>query len=274
MNDYQHTQLGKESVYSDSYNPSLLCPISRVKARRNQSDIDKIPFQGVDLWTAYELSWLNTDGLPQIAIAEFLFPCTSDAIIESKSFKLYLNSYIQTQFASMQAVQQQLTDDLSVASGAEVEVIVYQVAEYQGIKPISEPQGRCIDHQQVSIDRYQPNPHLLQASADLMVDETLYSHLLKTNCPVTNQPDWASLYISYKGPKIHTEGLLKYIVSFRQYQDFHEQCVEQIFMDITKYCAPQQLTVYARYTRRGGLDINPFRSTHLKIPPFYRQVRQ
>lgn len=274
MSDYQETQLGKQTVYADCYDSSLLCPIPRVKARQAQSNSDSIAFKGFDLWTAYELSWLNADGLPRLAIAEFVFPCTSDSIIESKSFKLYLNSYIQTQFASMEAVQQQLIDDLSHAAGSDIEVILYEMAEYQGIKPIAEPQGRCIDHQQVVIDQYHPNPQLLQVKKGLDIEETLYSHLLKTNCPVTNQPDWASVYISYKGPKIATEGLLKYIVSYRQHQDFHEQCVEQIFMDITKYCQPEQLTVYARYTRRGGLDINPFRSSYMTVPPYFRQVRQ
>ena len=274
MADYQETQLGKETTYADCYDPSLLCPIPRVKARQTQSDADSHGFKGLDLWTAYELSWLNPDGLPQLAIAEFIFPRTSDSIIESKSFKLYLNSYIQTQFASMDVVQQQLTDDLSRAAGSVVEVILYEIAEYNGIKPIAEPQGYCIDNQQVVIDQYQPNTDLLAVDRDSQVEETLYSHLLKTNCPVTNQPDWASIYISYKGPKINAEGLLKYLVSFRQHQDFHEQCVEQIFMDIRKHCEPQQLTVYARYTRRGGLDINPFRSTHLTMPAYFRQVRQ
>jgi len=274
MTDYKHTELGKETIYADSYDPTLLCPIPRVKARGDQHDSDALPFYGVDLWTTYELSWLNPDGLPQIAIAEFLFPCSSDCIVESKSLKLYINSYIQTQFPSMQAVQERLVKDLSAVAGAEVDVTLYEIAEFNGLKPISEPQGQCIDSQPVTIDSYQPDPQLLQAEIGSIVEETLYSHLLKTNCPVTSQPDWASLYISYKGPKIDSQGLLKYIVSFRQHQDFHEQCVEQIFMDIKTFCAPQQLTVYARYTRRGGLDINPFRSSCLQMPPFYRQVRQ
>ena len=274
MADYQETQLGKETAYTDCYDPSLLCPIPRVKARQAQSVGAAVNFKGLDLWTAYELSWLNSNGLPQLAVAEFIIPCTSDSIIESKSFKLYLNSYIQTQFASMEAVQQQLIDDLSRAAGSSVEVILYDIAEYNGIKPIAEPQGFCIDNQPVVIEDYSPNTALLAIDRDRQVDETLYSHLLKTNCPVTNQPDWASIYISYKGPRIDAEGLLKYIVSFRQHQDFHEQCVEQIFMDIHKHCEPQELTVYARYTRRGGLDINPFRSTHLSMPAYFRQVRQ
>ena len=274
MADYQETQLGKETAYADCYDPSLLCPIARVKARQNQFGSTSVRFKGIDLWTAYELSWLNSNGLPQLAVAEFIIPCTSDSIIESKSFKLYLNSYIQTQFATMEAVQHQLTVDLSRAAGSTVEVILYQIAEYNGIKPIAEPQGFCIDNQPVVIEDYAPCANLLAIDRESQAEETLYSHLLKTNCPVTNQPDWASIYISYKGPKMDAEGLLKYIVSFRQHQDFHEQCVEKIFVDISNHCEPQQLTVYARYTRRGGLDINPFRSSHLSMPTYFRQVRQ
>jgi 7-cyano-7-deazaguanine reductase len=274
MSDYTFTELGKETRYSDSYDPSLLCPIPRLKARQSEYKAESLPFIGVDVWTAYELSWLNLDGLPQIAIVEFLVPCDSDAIVESKSFKLYLNSFIQTKFASMEAVQSTLTKDLSAATAAVVEVILYEVSEYQGIQPISEPQGLCIDRQSLVIDAYTPDSSLLQLEGDMVVNETLYSHLLKTNCPVTDQPDWASVYIFYKGIKIDQAGLLKYIVSYRQHQDFHEQCVEQIFTDIMSACSPTELSVYARYMRRGGLDINPFRSTHLDRPPLFRQVRQ
>lgn len=274
MTDYTFTELGKDTSYSDSYNPSLLCPIPRVKARQTTNESMALPFIGVDVWTAYELSWLNLDGLPQIAIVEFMVPCDSDSIVESKSFKLYLNSFIQTQFVSMEAVQAQLIKDLSAATGAEVEVVLYEIAEYQGVQPISEPQGLCIDRQPLVIDAYSPDSSLLALESDTEVNETLYSHLLKTNCPVTDQPDWASVYIFYKGPKIDRAGLLKYIVSYRQHQDFHEQCVEQIFLDIMASCAPTELSVYARYMRRGGLDINPFRSNHLSRPPLFRQVRQ
>jgi 7-cyano-7-deazaguanine reductase len=174
----------------------------------------------------------------------------------------------------MEAVQAQLIKDLSAATGAEVEVVLYEIAEYQGVQPISEPQGLCIDRQPLVIDAYSPDASLLALESDTEVNETLYSHLLKTNCPVTDQPDWASVYIFYKGPKIDRAGLLKYIVSYRQHQDFHEQCVEQIFLDIMASCAPNELSVYARYMRRGGLDINPFRSNHLSRPPLFRQVRQ
>ena len=273
MADYSDTGLGKDSAYSDQYDASLLYPIPRTKARGADASAI-LPFVGVDLWTAFEISWLNSHGLPQLAIGEFIFPCTSSAIVESKSFKLYLNSFIQTQFSSMEEVHKILTADLAAATGATVDVLLYDIAEYNGFKPISEPDGICIDNQPLAIDAYQPQPGFLSADSSLMVTETVYSHLLKTNCPVTDQPDWASVYISYTGPAIDRAGLLKYIVSFRQHQDFHEQCVEKIFTDIMQRCAPTELSVYARYMRRGGLDINPFRGTVQTIPPSYRQVRQ
>ena len=275
MTRYKQTQLGKQTHYADQYDPSLLCPIPRGEARPAESLSKGLPFKGVDLWTAYELSWLNADGLPQIVIAEFVVPCDSDFIIESKSFKLYLNSYSQTQFSSQEQVKEHLMADLSSAAGKDVDVTLYQISEFNGFKPIGEPQGICIDHESVSIDCYHPNPSLLQVDSAEIAEETLYSHLLKSNCPVTDQPDWGSVYISYKGPKIEPAGLLKYIVSYRQQQDFHELCVESIFADIMAYCAPEKLTVYGCYLRRGGLDINPFRSTCYTRPPTsYRQVRQ
>jgi len=273
MADYSDTGLGKDTGYSDQYDASLLFPIPRSKAR-GADNSGELPFVGVDLWTAFEISWLNLDGLPQLAIGEFIFPCTSSAIVESKSFKLYLNSFIQTQFGSMEEVSEILSADLSSVTDASVDVVLYEIAEYNGFKPISEPDGICIDQQSLAIDNYQPEPEFLSADTDSTVTEIVYSHLLKTNCPVTDQPDWASVYISYTGPAIDRAGLLKYIVSFRQHQDFHEQCVEKIFTDILQRCAPTELSVYARYMRRGGLDINPFRSTVQTMPPSYRQVRQ
>ena len=273
MADYSDTGLGKDTGYSDQYDASLLFPIPRSKARGSDNS-GELPFVGVDLWTAFEISWLNLDGLPQLAIGEFLFPCTSSAIVESKSFKLYLNSFIQTQFTSMDQVTEALVADLSGATESDVDVVLYDISAYNGFKPISEPDGFCIDNQSLAIDTYQPEPKFLSAGNSGSVSETLYSHLLKTNCPVTDQPDWASVYISYSGPAIDRAGLLKYIVSFRQHQDFHEQCVEKIFTDIMQRCAPIELSIYARYMRRGGLDINPFRSTVQSFPPSYRQVRQ
>ena len=272
MADYRDTELGRETVYSDQYDASLLYPIPRTKARNGVGD--STLFTGVDLWTAFEISWLNRDGLPQVAIGEFIFPCTSEAIVESKSFKLYLNSFNQSRFSSMEEVSQVLCTDLSAASGSTVEVILYEIEEYNGFKPIAEPDAICLDKRPVAIESYEPDSSTLEADPSIEVDETLCSHLLRTNCPVTDQPDWASIYISYKGPQIDRDGLLKYIVSFRQHQDFHEQCVEKIFADIMARCQPTELSVYARYMRRGGLDINPYRSTHQRVPPSYRQVRQ
>ena len=273
MVDYSETGLGQETAYSDQYDASLLQPIARSKARQHAQGVS-LPFVGCDVWTAFEVSWLNAEGLPQVAIGEFSFPCTSDSIIESKSFKLYLNSIMQTSYDSKHSVVELLTHDLSTACGAPVDVILYELAEYAGFYVISEPQGSCLDQRSVSIDCYHPDNTLLSASPENEVTETLYSHLLKTNCPVTDQPDWASLYITYSGPQIDADGLLKYIVSYRQHQDFHEQCVEQIFSDIMLRCNPSELSVYARYMRRGGLDINPFRSTSRTTPPALRQVRQ
>lgn len=273
MVDHSDTGLGKQTVYADQYDASLLFPIARAKARQSEAELG---FVGMDLWTAFEISWLNADGLPQLAIGEFLFPCTSESIVESKSFKLYLNSFIQTSFESRQQVLDCLVTDLSAAVAANVGVTLYELAEYNGFNPISEPNGICVDQQTVVIDSYQPDAGLLFSGleSESEVSEILYSHLLKTNCPVTDQPDWASVYIEYRGAPIDRAGLLKYIVSFRQHQDFHEQCVEKIFSDIMQRCKPAELSVYARYMRRGGLDINPYRSTQQSMPPSYRQVRQ
>jgi len=274
MVDHSDTSLGKETAYTCQYDPALLFPIPRVKARAS-GQRDNF-FMGVDLWTAYEISWLNPQGLPQVVIGEFWFPCDSQSIVESKSFKLYLNSLIQTQYRDRETVRQLLVADLSRVTGSTVEAVLYDVSEYNGFNPIVEPQGVCLDQQPVIVDSYQPNPDFLCCADenDLLVEECLYSHLLKTNCPVTNQPDWASVYINYKGPAIDRDGLLQYIVSFRQHQDFHEQCVEKIFADITERCQPSELSVYARYMRRGGLDINPYRSSVNTVPPALRQVRQ
>ena len=280
MANYSDTELGKATDYSSSYDPSLLDPIPRATAREQLEAIGGPlpPFLGVDLWTGFEVSWLNNQGMPQVAIVEFLVPCSSVNIVESKSFKLYLNSFNQTHFDSQQAVQECMTADLSAAAQGYVEIIFYQLAEYNGFRPVTEPQGHCLDQQHIAIDCYTPNPDFLvldeTGKEGATVTETLYSHLLRTNCPVTDQPDWASVYISYQGAQIDRAGLLKYLVSFRQHQDFHEQCVEKIYGDIMQRCQPAQLDVYARYMRRGGLDINPFRSSRYPFPPSHRQVRQ
>ncbi len=267
--------LGHATEYATSYDPSLLQPVPR---KLNRDDIhisEPLPFFGSDVWTLYELSWLNTKGLPQVSIGYVIIPATSQNLIESKSFKLYLNSYNQTKFESWEEVHARLVTDLSACAGEEVSVELHSVDNFTHQR-IASMEGECIDDQDIAIDGYEFNAELLQNSiSDKVVKETLHSHLLKSNCLITNQPDWGSVEISYEGKQINRESLLRYIVSFRQHNEFHEQCVERIFTDIMRFCSPEKLTVYARYTRRGGLDINPYRSTENNSPSnLLRMARQ
>lgn len=267
--------LGKKTEYANQYDPSLLQPVPRSLNRNDLHLGDTLPFLGCDLWTLYELSWLNDNGLPQVAIGEVAIPATSANLIESKSFKLYLNSFNQTRFSTWAGVQARLQHDLSACAGETVHVEVKPLAAYTA-QPIVTMQGDCIDDQDITITSYAFDDTLLaDATSDDVVEETLHSHLLKSNCLITNQPDWGSVEITYRGPKINREALLRYIVSFREHNEFHEQCVERIFTDITRYCHPEHLTVLARYTRRGGLDINPYRSTEQAAPSHnQRMARQ
>lgn len=267
--------LGKTTAYASQYDPSLLQPVPR-SLNRNDLDLgETLPFQGCDIWTLYELSWLNSKGLPQVAIGEVRIPATSANLIESKSFKLYLNSFNQSRFQDWQTVQTHLINDLSACAGETVAVQLFSLDHYTN-QPIVSMQGECIDQQDIEIEHYQFDASLLEQATDAeIVTETLHSHLLKSNCLITNQPDWGSVEITYHGPKIQREALLRYIVSFREHNEFHEQCVERIFHDLCRYCQPTQLTVFARYTRRGGLDINPFRSTERPSPEHnLRMARQ
>lgn len=267
--------LGKATAYASQYDPSLLQPVPR-SLNRNDLDLgETLPFQGCDIWTLYELSWLNSNGLPQVAIGEVRIPATSANLIESKSFKLYLNSFNQSRFQDWQTVQTHLINDLSACAGENVAVQLFSLDHYTN-QPIVSMQGECIDQQEIEIEHYQFDASLLEQATDTdIVTETLHSHLLKSNCLITNQPDWGSVEITYHGPKIQREALLRYIVSFREHNEFHEQCVERIFHDLCRYCQPKQLTVFARYTRRGGLDINPFRSTEQSSPEHnLRMARQ
>jgi 7-cyano-7-deazaguanine reductase len=257
--------LGKNSQYIAHYQRDLLFPLPRQTKRDEIRVPQALPFFGADIWNGYEVSWLNAKGKPQVAVAEFLFPCTSPNIIESKSFKLYLNSFNNTQFDSTTAVAAVMTRDLSAAAGAPVGVDLVEVADFVDTK-IETFAGTNLDLLDVACDAYLVDPALLTALPPV-VEEKLFSNLLKSNCLVTGQPDWGSVKIEYKGNKINHEGLLKYIVSFRNHNEFHEQCVERIFMDITRQCKPEKLAVYARYTRRGGLDINPYRSTQADYRP-------
>lgn len=252
--------LGQSTVYKDRYDPTLLFAIARDESWKSLGlERNAVCFYGVDIWNGYEISWLNKKGKPIVCMAEFHIPANSPFLIESKSFKLYLNSFNQSQFENQQAVLNLMTKDLSNAAGANVNVIFHPIdAEFE-----QPPKAHCIDELDVEITTYQPDASLLTTTGQWHKG-WLCSHLLKSNCPVTGQPDWGSLYLYYEGQEIEPASLLKYIVSLRQHQGFHEQCVEQVFHDITAHCRPKNLTVYARYVRRGGLDINPFRSSNDK----------
>lgn len=256
-----HGPLGAHVDYPEHYDASVLHPITREEGRERLGVAGDLPFSGVDIWNAYELSWLNPRGLPQVACGEFHFPAQSPYIVESKSFKLYLNSFNQTAFSSPRQVKERLEQDLSEACGAAVQVYLHLPASWATALAPQPMSGLCLDQLEIAVDTYQPSSSLLGYCREDVVEQQYYSHLLRSRCPVTGQPDWASISISCRAPKLDEEGLLRYLVSFRQQNDFHEQCVEQIFCDLQRACSPLELTVYARYLRRGGLDINPWRST-------------
>ncbi|MBO4119441.1 NADPH-dependent 7-cyano-7-deazaguanine reductase QueF [Cupriavidus gilardii] len=273
----EHSPLGKVSAYKTEYDASLLFPIPRApkRAEIGLPDGRAVPFFGVDIWNAYELSWLNLKGKPQVALASFIIPADTPNIVESKSFKLYLNSFNQTRLESPEALQQLLRQDLSEATGGAVQVRLTAEPDFAR-QQMGELDGLLLDRLDIETDIYEPAPQLLRADQEeTPVEETLVSHLLKSNCLVTGQPDWGSVQIRYVGAPIDQEGLLKYLISFRNHNEFHEQCVERIFMDVLRQCKPVKLAVYARYTRRGGLDINPFRTNfNTPWPDNRRNARQ
>ncbi|WP_367847091.1 NADPH-dependent 7-cyano-7-deazaguanine reductase QueF [Rhodoferax sp. WC2427] len=281
-NTPDQSQLGKSSAYIDQYDASLLFPIPRATKRAEIGLTDTTtPFFGADLWTAFELSWLNLRGKPQVALAHITVPCETPNIVESKSFKLYLNSFNNTRFADAAAVQARIRTDISEAAwrGSDTPASVgvrVLLPEMFDREPVHELDGLSLDRLDMDFDTYSPDPTLLSAALlEAPVSEVLTSNLLKSNCLVTGQPDWGSVQIRYSGPQIDQAGLLKYLVSFRNHNEFHEQCVERIFMELWTRCQPIKLTVYARYTRRGGLDINPFRTSHPgTLPANIRTARQ
>lgn len=281
MSKPENSLLGKATPYIDQYDASLLYPISRAPKRAEIGVPANLPFLGADLWTAFELAWLNARGKPQVAVAHITVPCETPNIVESKSFKLYLNSFNNTKFADVANVQARIRADISEAvwrgseSNATVGVKII-LPELFDREPVHEMDGLSLDRLDLECTRYTPAPELLTATFnEAPVSEVLTSNLLKSNCLVTGQPDWASVQISYSGPQINQEGLLQYLVSFRNHNEFHEQCVERIYMDIMTRCKPVKLAVYARYTRRGGLDINPFRTSHPQaLPANIRTARQ
>ncbi len=266
------TPLGRATDYPDRYSPAALYAIARTKSRGALGLSDPLPFVGFDFWNAWELSWLDSAGLPQVAVAEIRVPADSPNIIESKSLKLYLGSFAMTRFASSAEVPDAISRDLSECTGADVDVqLRLPRSTHWGVARFP---GHCLDKLDVVCETYDVEAGLLRADPEDAVSEELYSHLLRSLCPVTSQPDTASVLISYKGPRIDREGLLRYIVSYRQHQDFHEACVERMFVDILEHCQPEKLSVYARYQRRGGIDINPFRSNHERDAPNVRLWRQ
>ena len=265
--------LGKQVEYEFHYNPDLLQGVPRSLSRDTLSlNPLNLPFSGNDTWTGYELSWLTPKGKPQVAILECRVPITSPNLIESKSFKLYLNSFNQSKFENANAVKDVIQSDLSACAGSEVDVALVLPSQFASLS-FKEFEGELLDDLDVEINEYSPTTAFLSQS-DKNVEESLVSHLLKSNCLITSQPDWASVIIRYQGKAINREGLLKYLISFRQHNEFHEQCVERIFCDILAHCEVDKLTVCARYTRRGGLDINPFRSNFEAPYPNFRQARQ
>lgn len=270
--EFENIPLGKPVRHLQEYNPEHLFPIPRTEARNELGILSEPPFTGVDIWNAYEISWLDPKGKPLIAIGQFCFPLVTENIIESKSLKLYLNSFNQTRFPSVRAVISVMTKDFSMTAKGEVSVSLIMPGQFHMFE-FAEPCGICLDDQDIEIDQYQPDSGFLTSERE-MAEEKLYSNLLRTNCPVTGQPDWATVIIDYAGRKIDHEGLLRYFVSFREYAGFHENCAEQIFMDISKQCKPEKLSVYARFTRRGGIDINPFRSDSEAVPGNCRFARQ
>ncbi|MFC3608898.1 NADPH-dependent 7-cyano-7-deazaguanine reductase QueF [Stutzerimonas tarimensis] len=267
--------LGKASAYLDRYSPELLFPIPRSpKWAELGLTAETLPYQGFDVWNCYELSWLLPTGKPVVAIGEFVIPADSPSIIESKSFKLYLNSFNQTVFSDFDEVARTLRQDLSDVAGKPVAVRIRTLGEVEGEEMRALP-GQCIDELDLTVSAYEaPDASLLRCDPERRVEACLHSHLLKSNCPVTGQPDWGSLVVDYHGAALVPDSLLAYLISFRQHADFHEQCVERIFLDLRERLQPERLTVYARYVRRGGLDINPYRSTHPLESSNLRLARQ
>lgn len=258
-NRLKQSDLGKAVDYKTSYDPSLLFPLAR-QSKRDEIGIGAtLPFTGFDLWNHYEVSWLNEKGKPIAAIAEIIYPCESPYMMESKSMKLYFNSFNQSKFHDVSALQTVIIRDLSELVGMPVQVTVTDLCASKDQLLYAKMDGICLDHLDVSCINYSVDSTCLTTQPQV-VTESVFSNLLKSNCLITHQPDWGTVQIHYTGPQIDHAGLLQYIVSFRQHNEFHEQCIERIFVDVLEHCQPQKLSVYGRYTRRGGLDINVLRT--------------
>ena len=268
------TLLGQHTDYPVRYAPEVLCPIPRKDGRDALGlTAGSLPFRGVDIWTHYEVSWLNASGKPLVAQAEITVPATSPNLIESKSMKLYFNSLNFERFASAVEFEARVKADLSAVAGSEINLRLW-LADDMEMPGITRLPGICLDDLPLSCEEFILDAAHLKADASRVVTKIVNTNLLRSLCPVTNQPDWGSVLVQYKGPAIDHAGLLAYVVSFRNHPDFHEQCVERMFNDILLRCQPESLTVYARYTRRGGLDINPFRTNCDDMPLSARLFRQ
>ncbi len=277
MNDIYNNKnlpLGQQVAFCESYDPTQLQPIPR-KIGRNQAGIADnaaLPFFGEDIWNCWELSWLDNSGKPDIAVAEVRIPATTPNIVESKSLKLYLNSFAMTRIRSSGHLKKILAEDIGNIVKSNIHVRLIAPKDFNGLQ-VMDPPGTCIDYYPIKNPKFIPCPHLL-AIDPYRVSETLFSRLVRTNCPVTGQPDWATVSLTYSGFRIRPEALLKYFIGFRQHQGFHENCVETMFCDILRYCKPESMTLSARFTRRGGIDINPYRSTGQTSLPNLRDPRQ
>ncbi len=269
--------LGRDAEFPTTVDPGVLFPIARDVARKPLGiDAAALPFKGADLWTAWELSWLDARGKPCIAVAELQVPCASPNLVESKSLKLYLNGYAMTRFDNADAVRARIAQDVSVCVGAQVEVGLLRRADFEELE-VGEFPGEPLDDLQLDVADYAPPraDHLRRHAGARVIGESLVTHAFRSRCPVTGQPDWASVQVRYRGRAIEHAGLLRYLVSFRDHPDFHEACVERMFVDIRERCAPVELRVYARFLRRGGIDINPWRATPgLAAPVGRRSARQ
>jgi 7-cyano-7-deazaguanine reductase len=265
--------LGHATTYPDAYDAALLFPVPRAPQRAELGLTGAMPFAGADIWTAYEMTWLDLHGKPQVAIATFVVSSASDAIVESKSVKLYLGAFAQSRFDGTAEVRATLERDLAAATGGPVQVALDAPSMFLATR-CADLEGERLDDLPVAVQRYQPTPELLAADGP-QVEETLKTDLFRSLCPITFQPDFASVQINYRGPAIDRSGLLRYLVSFRCHPGFHEHCIERIFIDIAAQCRCDALSVYARFTRRGGVDINPFRTNAgLAVPPNMRTARQ
>lgn len=269
--------LGRATDYPQQYSPGSLFAIPRADSRKSLRLVESLPFHGEDLWTAWEFTWLEPNGRPAVGIVEIRVPANSPSLVESKSLKLYLNSFAMTRYASKTLVQETIAADLGACTASPVSVSLRELREIvgkEGIYTVTELPGTCIDDAGADFDTSTVDANCLRSDATKIVNETLHSNLLRSNCPVTGQPDSGSLLIRYRGPKIDHGGLLEYLVSFRHFDEFHETCVERIFVDLKSRCASSALTVYARYNRRGGIDINPFRSDFESLTDNGRLLRQ